>query len=490
MKKIILLLSISATFFFGKSQQTVGLFLNTPESYNGYTFFAPMPYTSTYLIDNCGYLIHTWESTYKPGLVAYLLPDGSILRTGQLSSGSFGAGGYGGIIERIDWDSNVIWSYQISDTSQCQHHDIEYLPNGNVLAIVWEKATVAEVIQAGRNPANIGTSFWYDKIIEIEPSGSTGGNIVWEWHAKDHLIQDFDSTKDNYGIVTDHPELIDINFLTSSSQDWLHLNSVDYNPQLDEILISCHNMSEVWIIDHSTTTAEAADHSGGNSGKGGDLLYRWGNPEAYDRGTSNDKQFFGQHNAHWIESGNPDEGKIMVFNNGANRTPSYSSIDIIAPPLDSSNNYTINSGQPYGPDTIYWTYTADNPTDFYSSGISGAQRLPNGNTLICDGKSADFFEVTLTGNTVWEYVSPVSTNGPIAQETTTAANNVFRATRFSPDYSAFNGHTLTPGNPIELNPYNYTCDIYTGNKSINDNSYLKVYPNPATNTIIVNQGKK
>lgn len=59
------------------------------------------------------------------------------------------------------------------------------------------------------------------------------------------------------------------------------MNGIDYNPVLDQIALSTHNLNEWYIIDHSTTTAEAATSSGGNSGKGGDLLYRWGNPAAY-----------------------------------------------------------------------------------------------------------------------------------------------------------------------------------------------------------------
>ena len=103
----------------------------------------------------------------------------------------------------------------------------------------------------------------------------------------DHLIQDFDASKANYGEVAEHPELIDLNFRLSETtnyrdpSDWIHSNGIDYNPELDQIVLSPSNFSEVWIIDHSTTRTEAAGSNGGNSGKGGDLLYRWGNPRAY-----------------------------------------------------------------------------------------------------------------------------------------------------------------------------------------------------------------
>ena len=96
----------------------------------------------------------------------------------------------------------------------------------------------------------------------------------------------------------------------------MHTNSVAYNPELDQIMLSIHEFSEVWIIDHGTTTAEAASHSGGRRGKGGDLLYRWGNPRAYRTGSNVDQRLFAQHCAHWIPAGLPGAGHMLVFNNG------------------------------------------------------------------------------------------------------------------------------------------------------------------------------
>ena len=94
--------------------------------------------------------------------------------------------------------------------------------------IVWETRTRNEAIAEGRDPATIpGNTFTPDKIIEVKPTGPTSGNIVWEWYVWDHLIQDFDSSKANYGVVGDHPELIDINFGDSFLFDWLHTNSLD-----------------------------------------------------------------------------------------------------------------------------------------------------------------------------------------------------------------------------------------------------------------------
>jgi hypothetical protein len=245
-----------------------------------------------------------------------------------------------------------------------------------------------------------------DHVIEVKPTGPTTGDIVWEWHLWDHLIQDFDPRQNNYGVVTDHPELVDINF-GKENMDWNHINSIDYNEEFDQIILSSYGQDEIWIIDHSTTTEEAAGHTGGNSGKGGDILYRWGNPQAYRAGDLNDKKLFGQHDAQWIESGCPGEGNILVFNNGENRpNGKYSSIDEIVPPVDANGSYFYTPGNAYGPEEPIWIYTAENPTDFYSYRLSGAHRIPNGNTLVCDGPHGYFFEVTLDKELVWEYTNP------------------------------------------------------------------------------------
>ena len=222
-----------------------------------------------------------------------------------------------------------------------------------------------------------------------KPVGTNAGNIVWEWHVWDHLIQDFDLVQDNYDVVADHPELVDVNGWVEGNKGimpfWNHMNSIDYNADLDQIILSVRGNSELWVIDHSTSTAEAAGHSGGNSAKGGDLLYRWGNPITYDAGSEGDQMLFDQHDAQWIETGCPGAGNILIFNNGLSRD--YSSIDEIIPPVDAFGDYDLTVGSAYQPADLTWTYTADPPTSLYSEAISGTQRLPNGNTLICDGVS-------------------------------------------------------------------------------------------------------
>jgi len=398
------------------------------ESFEGYTIFAPEFSTYTYLIDKNGKIVHTWESDYIQGFGTYLLENRNLLRLDLPGvNPTFRAGGIAGRVEKFDERSNLIWEFEYFDDQYCAHHDIEPLPNGNVLLIAWEYKTREESINAGRNPDRLkGNSLWPDHIVEVEPTGSIGGKIVWEWHVWDHLIQDYDPIKDNYGVVEDHPELIDINYgdVGNHYADWNHCNSIDYNEELDQIVVSVRVFNEIWVIDHSTTTEEASGHIGGNSGKGGDILYRWGNPQAYKAGIASDQKFFAQHGTIWIEEGCPGEGNLLVFNNGNINRP-YSSVDEIVPPIDSSGNYIINLGEAYGPDEPIWSYNAENPTELYSGLLSNAQRLPNGNTLLCSAKQGLFLEITPDKNVAWEYKNYLPTE---------RRNDVARVERYPLDY--------------------------------------------------------
>jgi hypothetical protein len=449
--------------------RTVGLMVNnTAKAYNGYTLFAPKQNTMTYLINNEGRIMHKWtKSTYPPGQSVYLLENGNLLRacmtTGRLSSG----GGEGGRVEEYDWDGNLVWELDYSTETYMQHHDIRRLPNGNILMLVIEKKTYAECIAAGFNPAKFQPEIAAkgmmvpDYVVEIKPIYPKGGTVVWEWHTWDHLIQDFDATKTNYGNPKLHPELIDCDGdQRNIPAFWNHMNSIDYNPALDQIAVSVRGNSEVWIIDHSTTTAEAKEHTGGLRGKGGDLLYRWGNPACYGAGTVANQRYFEQHDVEWVRPGYPGAGNLTCFNNGLGRG-NYSTVDEFTPAINTDGSYTVVAGSAFSPATYIWTYqgTATNP--MYSENISGAHRLPNGNTIICSGTVGRFLEVTTTGEIVWEYICPVEKTGVITQGNNPAddparadetMNSVFRVYKYAVDYAAFTGKTLTAGDYIEIYP--------------------------------------
>ena len=357
--------------------------------YDKYILFTPTYSGIVYLIDMNGTIVHTWRGSTMTGLDVHLFKCGDVLRSFIPGiSPTFIGGGMTGCVERINWRGKITWSFEYFTDKVCLHHDFEVLPNGNILMIAWELKTEAEAIQAGRNPDKIlFGQLWSDHIIEINP---VNNKIFWEWHAWDHLIQDYDQTKDNYGVVGDHPELIDINFITTESnkRDWLHTNAVDYNEGLDQILLSVHNFNEIWVIAHNTTTEEA-------SGFRGNLLYRWGNPMAYRAGEIDDQKFYRLHDAQWIKDGCSGAGNILIFNNGCVR--GYSSVDEIVPPIDDNGNYYS-----YEPEEPIWVYDEF----FYSPIMSGVERLPNGNTIICDGYKGEFFEVTIEKEIIWNYTNP------------------------------------------------------------------------------------
>ena len=429
-----------------------GLSINDPRAYQGYTLLAPMNRKRTYLIDMAGRVAKTWESNASPALGASLLAGGHLLRPARENDQPLTvAPGGGGLIQEFDWDGRLVWNFNYGDDAHCPHHEAIKLPSGNVLMIVWDRKTSKEAVDAGRIPDRVNDwPLQADCLVEVKPTGPTTGEVVWEWHLWDHLIQDHDPDKANYGDVAAHPERVDVNFeegvmaamLASPAgidklrsigylggapaakpsspinPDWTHFNSVDYNPALDQIAIGVHGFSEVWIIDHGTTTAEASGHTGGRAGKGGDLLYRWGNPLAYRTGQADDRKLFHQHNAHWIPEGLPGAGHLLVFNNGIHRPGvEHSSVEEIVLPVDPDGRYQQAVGKPFGPVGSVWSYSAPKKSDFYSPVVSGAQRLPNGDTLICSGSDGTIFEVTTAGELVWKYVNGLLDDATPSQPT-------------------------------------------------------------------------
>lgn len=472
---LLTLLFISAPAASTAETRTIGvIILDQQRAAPGYTLLAPKHNGRTYLIDNEGQVYNTWDSKYEPGQSAYLLPNGHMIRAAMLpQSGALGTGGgEGGRLEEYDWDGNLLWELDYVSNSYAIHHDFKVLPNGNVIALLVERKNQAEVSAAGFNPSLLQDTFLLpDAVVEIEPIRPKGGRIVWEWHVWDHLIQNFDRTKNNFGDPAAHPELVDPNASPRKlATFWNHMNSIDYNAGFDQILMSVRGNSEVWVIDHSTTTAQAAGHTGGKSGKGGDLLYRWGNPQMYYAGKVADQMLYEQHDAQWIEAGRPGAGNMLVFNNGVNRPGgNVSSADEFAVPVDASGNYAGAAGSAFGPAKLAWTFAALKGTGWYESDISGAQRLPNGNTLITYGTHGVLVEVTQGGDIVWQYVDPVTNTGPMYQGAVSALddrghnlNAVFRVRRYPPDYAGLAGRTLTAKGVIEL----------SGTRFVNGASFL------------------
>ena len=467
------------------SQNTIGTINNTENAYDGYALFTFQK--ETYLINNCGQVINQWTSLYNSGKSVYVLENGNLLRASSgPNPGNIAIPGIGGRIELFDWDGNVLWDYVYSNTNASQHHDIYPMPNGNVLVLAASILTDTEAIQMGRKPENLEDNQLYNEhILEIKQTGTDTADVIWRWDFKDHLIQDYDATKSNFGIVQDNHQLMDINFLGESngSANWMHINSVQYNESLDQIILSSKKLSEIYIIDHSTTTAEAQTNSGGTYGKGGDLLYRWGNPISYKQGTTADQKLFGQHYPHWIAEGALDAGKIILFNNGVHRANPYSEINIINPPTSGPGIYNKDINEFFGPLNPDYVYGSPNNTDFYSPILSSAQVLPNNNILSCEGTSGRFFEIDSNDTIVWEYINPVSANGILTQGEAAQTNNVFRVKKYGLDYAAFTGRDLSPKPPIEKEYDLSNCNSL----SVPQNSIqtLAIYPNPVKDILYI-----
>lgn len=452
----------------GVAQNTVGLISYDPAlSYEGYTMVYPVGQGTVYLLNNCGQVVQAWPDTaHFASNSARLMDDGTMQRL-AITPGYVSpmmAGGGGQYVQRKAWDNTITWMWEYSDATVRAHHDACVLPNGNTLVVAWEWKTAQEAWDAGRDTTGFGyTSVWPDHIVEVEPSGLNTGNIVWEWHAWDHLVQDFNPLADNFGVPADHPELIDINYDEALNPDWLHINYIEYNPVLDQIVMSVPHFNELWVIDHSTTTAEAVGHTGGNSGRGGDLLYRWGNPLTYRLGTALDQKLNFNHGTAWVDKeaqwGDPNFGRIIVFNNRLGAASS--AVDIIDTPVDSAGHYAYQQGTIYGPAAHSWRYEGDPPPTFFSSGLSNAQVLPNGNVLICSGRQGRLFEVDTAGTVVWEYENPVVSGQSVAQGTVPPAlgNQLFHTGRYSPDHPGLQGHLLDPIGYIELSPDTDFCNM-------------------------------
>jgi hypothetical protein len=472
----------------------------------------------TYLIDMDGKTVHTWRGDCTPALGATLLENGHLLRAGGMPNKErpFECSGGGGRVQEFDWSGELVWDFRLYDDRHLPHHDALKLPNGNVLLVMCERIPAAEALAAGRRADTLGGEYLLsDYVAEVKPTGKTTGEVVWQWRVWDHLVQEHDRGKPNYAAVADHPELIDLNFAATlkasvfvpgpdlaklqglgyvgssaggthgagKDGDWTHLNSVAYHPGRDEVAVTGLGFSEVWVIDHSTTRAEAAGHTGGKAGRGGDLLYRWGNPRTYRHGA--DQRLNGPHSAQWIAPGLPGAGHLLVFNNGHSRPDTrVSSVEEIDPPVDAGGRYARGAKAPFGPEKSVWHHTEERGSGFFSMTFSGAQRLPNGNTLVCLGLPGVVVEVTPEGETVWKYTlavgppgapapprpplggrprpplpggTPVPPSAPPGMpgpppgppaswpdNSTVPGTSLFRALRYAPDYPGLAGKKLDP----------------------------------------------
>ena len=449
--------------------------------FNGFALYNTQNSTTTYLMDESQGIAHQWNMNANCNYTVQLKKNGNLIRgfknTGNILNGAASGGG----VQEIAPDGSIVWEYIYSDANHLSHHDLTLIGD-NVLLTAWEVKSANEVTNAGYS-GNVGSSGkWPTHFIELEPNGNGSANIVWEWHIWDHLCQDVDPSKPNYVTnISDHPELIDINMIQSQGGggpgggggDWFHVNGVDYNEDLDQIAFSSRFASEIYIIDHSTTTAEAASHSDGNSGMGGDILYRWGNPSNYNM-SGNQTIPNAVHDVRWIKNdGRANGGYLQIFNNSG-ISNSQSSIDGIATPIDPNNPYRYErlNGQAFGPSS----YTTRDACEYFyqgsiqngsASGQSASDRMSNGNIFInaSAGQSGAgvMYELDSLGNLVW---------GPYAAQSP-------KGFRYECDYPGIIALENYMNNTATTSCFNTT--------NIIDNTAddLLIYPNPAKSNFTI-----
>jgi len=413
------------------AQSRYGVQLHTNDASDGYTLFYSQPVDASILIDTCGRIVNKWQHD-TPVFHPKLTKNGSLLflkSSGTIDSES--------IIE-INWDNSSILETHLADSSIYLTYEVIALEN-SYLAIGRKRISGIELINKGFVTLRDDVDYGIDVIVEIEKES---GKVLWLWDISDHLIQDEDPNLPRYGEVSNHPELIDPQAISRNDwpQEFFMINGMDYNEKLDQIALSIRKLSEILIIDHSTTLEEASGSTGGTYGKGGDLLYRWGNPANYGRGNETDQQLFYQHNPNWIEYGE-HQGKMIIFNNGIFRdSTDFSSIDIIQLPIDSQGNYNIHTENAFDPSEPDFRYTSN---EFYSGYQSGAKVLPNGNIYITEGDDTRYFEITPGKEIVWEYFG--------------FRTSSYRSEKYSASYEGLANRELIGTGTVESPSSDYDC---------------------------------
>ncbi|MEI6695491.1 MAG: aryl-sulfate sulfotransferase [Bacteroidota bacterium] len=492
---------------------------NSSKAYNGYTLFGTRG--TSYLIDMEGHVIHTWPLGTNPRFT----------EAGTLLDAVGGNPSSQNTWKELDWNGNTVWQYTETRSTYHGHHDFAKIFNPKLgdstfIYIANKDLTSAQCLAAGCDATNTYTNPQMDAIVEVDRQG----NIIWEWCFFDHVVQDLYPSLPTYGVIANTPGKIDLNIRGNSvKSDWMHCNSLDYNQTLDLIVInSVHG--EFYVIDHGNTfiANQPANSIALAAGSGGDFKYRFGDPAKYDKGdppsvldnwekaTAGHKQLGGSHDIQWIKSGLPGAGNFLIFNNAENLfelTP-QSYIVEINPFLNAAGVNTGNFVNP--PDAGYnvvntpdnnlmkekknvskqivWKYSSKNNTSFYSTIGSSAQRLPNGNTLVCSMNDGHFFEVApLDTSIVWEYINPMTRDGikKVKVDNYPTYNGVFRAYRYTNTHPALNGQILTPGNtmtgatpnyfvPADLNTIKEYNDVNQSPDLLNQN-----YPNPFSNSTTI-----
>jgi len=333
------------------------------QAFPGFTLFAPMSGGGkVYLIDLDGEVIHSWQMPYPPGMYGYLTERGACFYNGKTSEDSTR------FISRKPWKGGVVleadWNGRVlwEVCHRDHHHDGIRLKNGNVLLICLAQLT-GDLVPKIQGGLP-GTEDGGKIYADYLVEMTTNGEIVWEWRSWEHLDTGIDR----------------ITALQDPRDEWTHANGLAELPN-GNIIVSFRQISTVIIIDRKTA----------------EIIWKLGAPP-----------LSGQHAPMPLTNGN-----LLLFDNGPHR-------------LDHTMPFSRVIEVDLSTKQIVWKYQERREHEFFSPRISNAQRLPNGNTLVCEGDFGRLFEVTREGELVWEYVNPFFGEGPNGFN-----NRVFRAYRYS-----------------------------------------------------------
>ena len=403
----------------GQSVYPTGTTIYDPDrAWNGYTVLSPLATQAVLVIDMNGNVVKRWESfNNSAGGPARVLPGGFVLAaTGARPPHQESLE----LVER-DFAGAVVWRFSRAEPiktgedatiwSARQHHDWqrESFPAGyyspeTTPAI--EGGNTLILTHANRTQANVAdVPLEDDRLIEV----SWSGDIVWEWAASDHI--------EELGFAADARKAIKAAGSFNAARgsfDWLHLNSATYvgpNRWFDQgdtrfapnnVIISSREASLIAIV-----------------GRDGSIVWRLGPDFSASGELRAIRQIIGQHHAHLIPKGLPGAGNLLVFDNGG--ASGYGFANPIAPDGRGAFARATSRVLEINPVTLELVWSYSNPR-FFSTNISSAQRLANGNTLIAAGAGGRMFEVTREGAIVWEYMYPLFSGA-------NSSNAVYRAYR-------------------------------------------------------------
>ena len=367
------------------------VYYDRKKAYEGYTLIDPMGSREVYLIDMEGRIVHQWKLANIPALHSVFLPNGNLLRPQQTPLGDeelkvvgLAVAGRGGEIVEVDWEGNLVWKWE----DIYMNHTITRWSNGNTMVLRWYRVPDEMIPEVRGGFPGTELTVQGKKVMWADglQEVTPDGEIVWEWIAYEHM----------------KPEEWPICPLCPRSE-WTHANSVLELPD-GNIMMCCRHISRIFIIDKKT----------------GDIIWRWGEGEL----------------AHPHDPTLVGEGRVLLFDNGGHR-------------LDGTNiswsrvlEVNLKSGK------IEWEYRGNPPMEFYSALCAGCQRLPNGNTLICETMHGRVFEITPEGEIVWEFINPFYSQW---MDVFGQMNGIFRSYRYGPDYPGLKGKDLNPDNYKSLN---------------------------------------